>query len=53
MVRYDCFYKFKELQDRMESVDFAQARFCGSLLEAIEMNPAQISRVECGCSAVL
>lgn len=53
MVRYYCFYKFKELQDRKKSVEFAQAGCFGSLLEAIEMSPAQISRIECDCSAVL
>lgn len=53
MVTCDYFYKFKELQNRKETVNFAQARCCGSLLKAIETSPAQISKMECGCSAVL
>lgn len=53
MVMCDYFYGFKELQDRKESVNFAQAKCCGSLLKTIEMNLAQISRMERGCSAML
>lgn len=53
MLRWDCFYKSKELQDRKESVDFALARCCGSLLEAIEKSPAQTSGMKLGCYVVV